>query len=63
MDFIQRDAIEDSQERLDFSDDETINDKDGNFIDDSEQLMEDVSFYRKLDPENLKHYNKFPNWT
>ena len=63
MDFIQRDAIEDSQETLDFSDDETINDKDGNFIDDSEQLMEDVSFYRKLDPENLNHYNKFPNWT
>ena len=63
MDFIQLDAIEDSQETLDFSDDETTNDEDGNFIDDSEQLMEDVSFYRKLDPENLNHYNKFPNCT
>ena len=25
--------------------------------------MEDVSFYRKLDPENIDHYNKFPNQT
>ena len=23
--------------------------------------MEDVSFYRQLDPENIDHYNKFPN--
>ena len=25
--------------------------------------MEDVSFYRKLDPENIDHYNKFPKQT
>ena len=25
--------------------------------------MEDVSFYRTLDPENIDHYNKFPNQT
>ena len=25
--------------------------------------MEDVSFYRKLDSENIDHYNKFPNQT
>ena len=25
--------------------------------------MEDVSFYRKLDPENIDHYNKFQNQT
>ena len=25
--------------------------------------MEDVSFYRTLDPENNDHYNKFPNQT
>ena len=34
-----------------------------NFIDHSEQPMEDVSFYRKLDPENFDHYNKFLNQT
>ena len=25
--------------------------------------MKDVSFYRKFDPENVDHYNKFPNQT
>ena len=25
--------------------------------------MEGVSFFRKLDPENYDHYNKFPNQT
>ena len=23
--------------------------------------MEDISFYKQLDPENINHYNKFPN--
>ena len=23
--------------------------------------MEDIIFYKKLDPENIEHYNKFPN--
>ena len=53
MNFIQCKAIKDSQKTLDFSDDEITNDEDENFIDDSEQSMEDVSFYRKLDPKNL----------
>ena len=25
--------------------------------------MKDISFYKKLDPENIDHYNKFPNQT
>ena len=64
MDFIQFEAIDGSQqnETIDFSDDEKT-DQDENFIDDSEQPMEDVSFYRKLDSENIDHYNKFPNPT
>ena len=33
------------------------------FIDDSEQPMEDVSFYRKLDPGNIDNYIKFLNQT
>ena len=33
------------------------------FIDDSEQPMEDVSFHRKLDPGNIDDYIKFPNQT
>ena len=33
------------------------------FIDDSEQPMEDVSFYRKWDPGNIDDYIKFPNQT
>ena len=64
MDFIQFEAIDGSQqnETIDFSDDEKT-DQDENFIDGSKQPMEDVSFYRKLDPENIDHYNKFPNQT
>ena len=30
-------------------------DQDENFIDDSKQPMEDVSFYRQFDPENIDH--------
>ena len=40
-----------------------INDEMNNFIDDSEQPREDVSFYREFDPDNLNHYHKFPNET
>ena len=64
MDFTQFEAIDESQqnETLNFSDDEKI-DWDEKIIDDSEQPMEDVSFYRKFDPENLDHYNTFTNQT
>ena len=64
MDLIQFEDIDESRqnETIDFSDDEKT-DQDENFIDDSEQAMEDVSFYRKLDSENIDHYNKFPNQT
>ena len=50
MDFIQSEAIDESQqnEPHNFSDDdEKTNDEMDDFIDDSEQPMEDVSFYRK----------------
>ena len=62
MDFIHFEATNESQQNkpLEFSYDEKTNVEAG-FIDDSEQPMEDVSFYRKLDPENIDHYNKFPN--
>ena len=67
MEFIDIEATEDSQENqsLVFSDDdeETTNDEINNFIDDSELPREDVSFYRKLGPDNLHHYHKFPNHT
>ena len=69
MDFIQFEATDESQqnETIDFSDDndddDEKTDQDKNFINDSEQPMEVVSFYRKLDPENINHYNKFPNQT
>ena len=43
-----------------FSDDD---DEINNFIDDSGQPREDVSFYRKFEPNNLNHYYKFPNQT
>ena len=66
MDFIQSEAIDESQqnEQHNFSDDdEKTNDEMDGFIDDSEQPMEDVSFYRKLDPGNIDNYIKFPNQT
>ena len=64
MDFIQFEAIDESQqnETINFSDDGKT-DVDKNSIDDSEQPMEDVSFYRKFDPENIDHYNTFTNQT
>ena len=62
MDFIRFEAIVESQrnETIDFSDDQKT-DQGENFIDDRNEPMEDVSFYRKLDPENIDHYYKFPN--
>ena len=67
MEFIDTEATEDFQENqpLVFSDDdeEMTNDEINNFIDDSEQPREDVSFYRKIDRDNLIHYQKFPNLT
>ena len=33
------------------------------FIDDTDQQREGVSFYRQLDPENNEHYHRFPNQT
>ena len=66
MEFIDMEATKDSQEiqPLVFSDDnEEINDAINSFIDDSEQPREDISFYRKFDPNNLNHYHKFSNQT
>ena len=62
MNFIQLQVTNESQqnEPLNFSDDEKSNDED-DFIDNSKQPMEDIIFYKKLDPENIEHYNKFPN--
>ena len=62
MDFIQSEAIDESQQTPDFSDDEMINDEDENVIYDSQQPMQDVSFHRQLDPEIINHY-KFPSQT
>ena len=64
IDLIQFEAIDESQqnEPLSFSNDEYDEpEQDDNFIDDSEQPVEDISFYKQLDPENINHYNKFPN--
>ena len=33
------------------------------FIDDSVQMREGVSFYRNVDLSNIDNYNKFPNQT
>ena len=48
---------------LNFSDDEKISDN-NDFINDSEELVDDVSLYRKLDPLypnplEREHYNNF----
>ena len=45
---------------LNFSDDESMDE--GNFIADSEEESS-INVYRKLDPHNLEHYNRFPNQT
>ena len=65
MNFIHFEASENSQqnEALAFSDDDE-NKENGNvletFIADTEQ---NLSVYRKFDPEDLSQYNKFPNQT
>ena len=52
----------DNGDTIHFSDDaETIDDN--NSINDSEEITDDISFYRNLDPHNADHYNKFPNQT
>ena len=66
MDFTELESVEESQKNqpLNFLvDEEMTNDEMENFIDDSEQPRQDVSFYRKLDPDNLDDYYKFPNQT
>ena len=65
MDFIEFKASEENNQPLDFSDneDENIPEKMDNFIDDTDQQGEGVSFYRQLDPENFEDYPKFPNST
>ena len=66
MDFIEFKATEESQENqpLTFSNrGEMTNDEMENFIDDSKQPKEDVSYYRKLDPENLNDCYKFAKQT
>ena len=60
MEFVLAEAEED--EPFVFSDDEEdekITDELDNFIDDSTQLQEDVSFYRQLDPNDIENYPKF----
>ena len=66
MDFTELESVEESQKNqpLNFLvDEEMTNDEMENFMDDSEQPRQDVSFYRKLDPDNLDDYYKFPNQT
>ena len=65
MDFIQFEASEENNQPLVFSDDEDENipDKIDNFIDDTDQQGQGVSFYRQLDSENIEDYPKFPNST
>ena len=65
MDFIRFEVIDESRQNktLNFSDDHETTEQNENFIDDSEQPKEDVSLYRKLDPENIDDYDKFPNQT
>ena len=65
MNFIQFEAIIKSQENktLNFSDCDEKTEQDENIIDDSEQPMWNLSFYRDLDPEKVDQYNKFPNQT
>ena len=73
MEFIDLEVAEESlgNQPLIFSDDEEMtNDKMDDFIDDSDQQREGVSFYRQLeyphrtrDHQNLNDYSKFLNQT
>ena len=64
MEFINFEAEEssDNGNTIHFSDDEETIDG-NNFIIDSEEITDDVIFYRNLGPQNADHYNKFPNQT
>ena len=46
-----------------FSDEESTKNEMEDFIDDTDQSREDISFYRESDPSNLEHYHKFTNQT
>ena len=64
MEFISTEAEENGP--LAFSDDEEdekTTDELDDFIDDSTQPQEDVSFYRQLDPNNIEDYPKFHGQT
>ena len=64
MEFINFEAEEssDNGNTIHFLDDEeTI--EDNNFINDSEEITDGVSFYQNLDPHNAEYYNKFPMQT
>ena len=62
MDYIEFEANEENLPLV-FSDveDEITNDEMEDFIDDTDQQREDVSFYRQVDPENIECYSKFRN--
>ena len=64
MEFINFQAEEssDNGDTIHFSDDEKTIEV-NNFINDSEEITDGISFYRNLDPHNPDHYNKFPNQT
>ena len=61
MDFSHFEVAEENQV-LNFSDKEQTKDE-MDFIDDSVQMREGVSFYRNVDLSNIDNYNKFPNQT
>ena len=61
MDFIYFEAEEEKLD-LNFSDEGQTNDE-MDFIDDSLQTREGVSFYRNVDLSSIGNYNKFPNQT
>ena len=60
-DFSHFEAAEENQV-LNFSGKEQTKDE-MDFIDDSVQMREGVSFYRNVDLSNIDNYNKFPNQT
>ena len=57
MEFVNFEAKEENSENysLNVSDDDEIG-TEGNFINDSEEITNDVSFYRSLDHNNVEHY-------
>ena len=61
MDFIYFEAAEENLD-LNFSDEGQTNDE-MDFIHDSLQTREGVSFYRNVDLSSIGNYNKFPNQT